>query len=949
MEIKETLQQTLNLYLPKKSKLEPKEKTITRLSSPTLGLYSTLLSFLVISAIIIFVQLYFDLHFFTVNPSYWQSFVNTGWTVHSSILAISITLIIFLVQVTGVNASQRVIILNEFAKKSLLYPTLYWALLGVISWGVTAAYATNPIYSDISSGLLNVSIFNSVVTIYLLIRWYKTILNVYDSQWTSQLYEKSLEENINNATRNYAIEQVINAALLIFKTNHSKKIKTEIGINKDNKLKVISSKKSGYIIDVNFDMLEKILQQFEHNEFIELHISFKNKVMKGDKLFSVSETVDAGIKSRLYKCLTISNKRLFITDNQLDNSLDSIDAILSSAIREQTIASIRHGLSIYINAINMFFEFQKKANINIENIPFQISPLDSVIRHMYKHIRSIAYQNSNDLNSEVSSLLSNLLIESFRERNLPMFKQGLKFYQYWFLYAKNQQQQAKYILERSLRITYELVWFDKDFSGDLADFNKELLSYYNNIFYHISTMNNIKLYVSVIDSLFELKYIIDERQKVDFDIKYIQYGWLFWLVFRLENKKLSIEDFNQLLQILVKGNYNKWTLFQDINQVVSNNGGREFWDEWETNEKETADDIIKLGVRTYSSDPLNLPTRSYALLSLITENGRQPSNDDSQFKPLIYRLKDVEKFAKDMVDSDYLKPMFKQEKEILINELIRFHDTVNELYEKQEANLIIKSQISQEAVIDFNNKLNEVIYRFPRDLFERFGMYIQTENKNYQKKFSRTLFMNKSLFIKKHPFIGVDNVLREFYPLLEKSIFESIQINCKGFAFNNSLAGTIDKMISKMKIDGNIPKLILVPWGTMTHREFEGNDKFTFYYNSTRTVYEHGQYNGCPILWLPEKLGNYIIIINSTNIGTWIQGVIEKAKLNVSVISLDKSTVNSIIRKRKKKGNYSAGKSGNHHKNYLQQKVLVRIETDYNYYPYEGIDGYYSYIGDYLS
>lgn len=421
------------------------------------------------------------------------------------------------------------------------------------------------------------------------------------------------------------------------------------------------------------------------------------------------------------------------------------------------------------------------------------------------------------------------------------------------------------------------------------------------------------------------------------------------MVFRLENKKLSIEDFNQLLQILVKGNYNKWTLFQDINQVVSNNGGREFWDEWETNEKETADDIIKLGVRTYSSDPLNLPTRSYALLSLITENGRQPSNDDSQFKPLIYRLKDVEKFAKDMVESDYLKPMFKQEKEILINELIRFHDTVNELYEKQEANLIIKSQISQEAVIDFNNKLNEVIYRFPRDLFERFGMYIQTENKNYQKKFSRTLFMNKSLFIKKHPFIGVDNVLREFYPLLEKSIFESIQINCKGFAFNNSLAGTIDKMISKMKIDGNIPKLILVPWGTMTHREFEGNDKFTFYYNSTRTVYEHGQYNGCPILWLPEKLGNYIIIINSTNIGTWIQGVIEKAKLNVSVISLDKSTVNSIIRKRKKKGNYSAGKSGNHHKNYLQQKVLVRIETDYNYYPYEGIDGYYSYIGDYLS
>lgn len=389
MEIKETLQQTLNLYLPKKSKLEPKEKTITRLSSPTLGLYSTLLSFLVISAIIIFVQLYFDLHFFTVNPSYWQSFVNTGWTVHSSILAISITLIIFLVQVTGVNASQRVIILNEFAKKSLLYPTLYWALLGVISWGVTAAYATNPIYSDISSGLLNVSIFNSVVTIYLLIRWYKTILNVYDSQWTSQLYEKSLEENINNATRNYAIEQVINAALLIFKTNHSKKIKTEIGINKDNKLKVISSKKSGYIIDVNFDMLEKILQQFEHNEFIELHISFKNKVMKGDKLFSVSETVDAGIKSRLYKCLTISNKRLFITDNQLDNSLDSIDAILSSAIREQTIASIRHGLSIYINAINMFFEFQKKANINIENIPFQISPLDSVIRHMYKHLSLI--------------------------------------------------------------------------------------------------------------------------------------------------------------------------------------------------------------------------------------------------------------------------------------------------------------------------------------------------------------------------------------------------------------------------------------------------------------------------------------------------------------------------------------------------------------------------------
>ena len=655
MEIKDTIQQTLNLYLPKKSKLEPKEKTITRLSSPTLGLYSTLLIFLVISAIIIFVHLYFHLHFFTVDSTYWQSFVNTAWTVHSSILAISITLIIFLVQVTGVNASQRVIILNEFAKKSLLYPTLYWALLGVLSWGVTAAFATNPIYPDISSGLLNVSIFNSVVTIVLLIRWYKAILNVYDSQWTSQLYEKLLRENINNATRNYSIEQIIIAALLTFKANHSKRFKTEIGIIKNYKLEVISSKKSGYIIDVNFDMLEKILQQFEHNEFIELHISFKNKVMKGDKLFSVSETVDSSIKSRLYKCLTISNKSLFVPDNQLDNSLDSIDAILSSAIREQAITSIKHSLSIYINAINVFFEFQKKANINIENIPFQISPLDSVIRQMYKHVRSIAFQNSNDLNLEVSSLLSNLLIESFRERNLPMFKQGLKFYQYWFLYAKNHQQQAKYILERSLRVTYELVWFEKDVSGDLADFNKELLSYYNNIFYYISTMNNMKLFVSIIDSLFELKYIIDERQKVDFDIKYIQYGWLFWLVFRLEKKQLSTEDFNRLLLILLKYKYNKWTLFQDINQVIANNGGREFWDEWETNEKETDDDIIKLGVRTFSSDPMKLPTRSYALLSLITENGQQPSNDYSQFEPLIYKLKDVEKVAKDMVKSDYLK------------------------------------------------------------------------------------------------------------------------------------------------------------------------------------------------------------------------------------------------------------------------------------------------------
>src|SRR5690606_31026641 len=126
---------------------------------------------------------------------------------------------------------------------------------------------------------------------------------------------------------------------------------------------------------------------------------------------------------------------------------------------------------------------------------FQFSPLDLVIRQVYKHIRSIAYQNSNDINSEVGSLLSNLLIESFHERNLPMFKQGLKFYQFWFLYAKNQQEQAKYILERSLRITYELVWFDKDDSGNQADFNKELLLYYNNIFYYISTMNNIKFLV----------------------------------------------------------------------------------------------------------------------------------------------------------------------------------------------------------------------------------------------------------------------------------------------------------------------------------------------------------------------------------------------------------------------------------------------------------------------
>src|SRR5690606_41352490 len=119
------------------------------------------------------------------------------------------------------------------------------------------------------------------------------------------------------------------------------------------------------------------------------HFSFKNKVMKGDKLFSVSETIDSSIKTRLIKCLTISNKRLFVTDNQLDNTLDSIDAILASAIREQTVTSIKHNLSVYINAIKVFYEFQKKANINIENIPFQFSPLDLVIRQVYKHIRSI--------------------------------------------------------------------------------------------------------------------------------------------------------------------------------------------------------------------------------------------------------------------------------------------------------------------------------------------------------------------------------------------------------------------------------------------------------------------------------------------------------------------------------------------------------------------------------
>jgi hypothetical protein len=940
MELKDSLQNTLNHYIPNELTSKIKGEKSNYLGDPKSSLVIVAILSIVLCSLTMFLHMKTRLIFFKVDPVFWQTFINSAWAVHTSVLTISVTLLVFLVQGAGTTKNERISILDAFTKKYRIYFTLYWGLIGIIIWGITASFASNPKYPYLSASFLTASIVNSITTILLILFIYSNITKVFDSKWKNELYEEILINAFNRDYLNFSIVQLTNVSILTFQNLFFDLFNP----NNDTNLKSIKSKTSGYIVDIDFKSLKKALESFSQGEAIKFYFGINTFINKGEEILKVSDSISQTEINTIINCFKIKKKKEINSLLDIEYVLDTISTELSKSIRSFLMADIKHYFQLYLSLLNSMYQYQKKTGITNEGF-FSFSPLDYITHNMAINLVEISEMDNQNLSVSVSRTLYRNLIDSYQENNFSQFIKILQFYQYFLSSSIGKRASSKSVLDSSLRHPYEILMFrSKD--NEQQELYTEILNYYTRIFYQVSKTNKLDNYLSMFITIKALQDLSVRRSKeLQPEIRNLIFTWTVWLVYRFEEKKITTEDFFTLFEEIKVFIPNRYILALALRDAMNGNG-RNLWENWEEDDKE--DNIIRVGVRTFSSNPRTLSFRAYALTTILLPDGYYDNFDKMDFSSISYYIKDTEQYALNFLHDEEIKQKSGiQEVESVIANLSEFHNSLIRLVDRQWIKKIIESPISDKKIKIFEEEQNKkyIEAAFPEKFFSFFGSYNEELITNSNLKLAtQSILMKKSSFINSSP--GFYDFTKELRLQQQKKLFSMILNKCTKVQLavsENKIINIIDSLINEMELLNKQSKLILVPWGTITTEEFGDNDDFSLKGIDLRVFY--GTYRNCPIIWLPESNIKKIAVLDSASLGTWKEGLIQEEgntrHLSISVSTIEPSLIKSFVRNKIKK-NKSEAKEYESKRDYYKQLVIVKYKN-YNIFNInENLGGCYS-------
>jgi hypothetical protein len=932
IEFKETLKSTINSYF-NNSKSKNRHFFLNNLSGPFSGLITSVLLLCLVLIASIIIHINFGLTLFIVEIGPWQSFINTSWQIHSGVLAISVTLVIFLVQAAGTSKSERINLLQEFSRRSWLFPTLYWGLFGIIGWGITATFALNTELADYAMTLLSFSLFNSLITILAIIYWYATILKVFDNRWKNKLFRELLNEKAINETRNFIISQLRNNLFLSFKHKYLKDTYFRSEKHHPQGFITVNSSKKGFINDINFKLFIDLISLLQNSEKIQILFSIEDYIEKNDEIFRISDTVNKRVVKDIEKTITLTRKKK--ETESFDLILDSFDTELNRAIRDHSITELKFFFFEYIAILEEVLSFEKKVGISTEG-SFGFSPLRQINKRLSKHFKSAASTDNEDIALAISETIYKLLSLGYHEKNILLFKEGLTLYKYLYANSIKKTKFSSIIFDRCILLPYEIIYLHNNSETlEKNQFIKEILYFYNEIFYHSSFDFDEHKLETLFDALNKLENETkaSNLSNLNFDFQFVLFNWAVWIIYRFEKNKINLQLFDLAVYHVKNHIPSRVDLYLLLNEILENKNVQEyFWEEWARNEEER--NKTQLGVYVYSSDPMKEAIKTIAFYGLILNDGHLSSNISS-FTRIIPYLEEIEIFAAKYIKNIKHLTFFGEENPSeLLNSLICFNKKIITIEREREVSKIINSPISSECIHNLEDKLNQTYMvtkymKFVRNYSKLNDFHINTD----KEVLSYSSLRKKQIFLTPNPIIyNIDKLIIPVRKSMEIAFFSQIIKSCIEIpSVNDNIRDTVNTMLDFLVAKGENPKLILLPWGTKVHRELNGED---YLFNLDPERLNFGTYKGIPIVWLPETIGNKIIILNSSDLGEFELGYFGERQdsrryISLYVKELDDIEIRSLTRKQKKtnKNFRDTEKIKEHFKQYVQ--VTMKIKYSY--------------------
>lgn len=293
--------------------------------------------------ILIVYCLFFFLHGLPIPHILSENYIKyfaTLWAVQSGILAITVTVVVFIIQ--SINIQQkRQSVFNLFIRQSYIFPIVYVNLINIAGITVILYFRDASLYKGLV--LMAVSVF--LICILLIARLYSITFKFLDPIYIQKLRTDVLKKTFEKRLENEIIEKVAEALLLEL----CKKFEAKYNPFRTDVNNIVKAKTYGMIKDINIGSIIKILKKLDTTESNYEGRTIKATIFKTIRAYaneyhaSLIDIVDDNVKEKQKKKLesAFKIKNVEVKEDDLQLSLNELSEEADKAIREGSSGAIK--------------------------------------------------------------------------------------------------------------------------------------------------------------------------------------------------------------------------------------------------------------------------------------------------------------------------------------------------------------------------------------------------------------------------------------------------------------------------------------------------------------------------------------------------------------------------------------------------------------------------------
>lgn len=503
-------------------------------------------------------------HFFITNliptsqnfdSSYSIEYLQNIWTIYAGTLAITVTVVVFLVNSVS-RKSNEDNLFSIFFKESYIFPIIYFSLSNIVLIGLWLLFYKDKNLESFTYSITLAFTLSVMGIGFLYVIAYKLM----GTEYLSTVRIKWLKWEID-----YEIEKEIERRLgrdLFHKTFESLNLDYSYywGLKKsDLEKNNFYINKKGIIIDVNMKKLER-LQQIVNKENLNVNTSYPKFQFSG---LSIGDYVDnsliavINLKNDIKKCQKIINSVLKIKEpKKATFSLEQTFDEFKIAIRDLIILNRPEKLDDYLNLYySTLTAFIKKMNIyqisEGKNLFDRWFPQEKIAKDMFSLVDETIKVEIFDCFSQLISFVIKVLKLSFDHRIFITFKEFLRLFPYVYFkaYSSNNNYFKDQVFDECSLLLRDFVRYNIQKSAEetknaemLEKINKYILEIYNtyNQLFIISIENN---------NVDQFKKLIDRFKKIQIQYVDDRHNFterIFDLEFKIKKAREEKTDFSNL-------------------------------------------------------------------------------------------------------------------------------------------------------------------------------------------------------------------------------------------------------------------------------------------------------------------------------------------------------------------------------------------------------------------